>query len=119
MAGSQRALRPLFVFGRHGGGGDLFNAEAVAGHPRDKATREFFKRWGLSFDRHGFLLVVDYEKTRRISGRTKPPQESTCVFLWFCQSRDCHIAALAVSVFIKPASWRVFLLGHWNSFRTL
>jgi hypothetical protein len=28
-----------------------------------------------------FSLVVDYEKTRRISGRTKPPQKALAFFL--------------------------------------
>ena len=50
----------------------------------------------------------------------KTAAKSACVFLGFCESRDCHIAALAVSVFRRPASWRVFfLLRHRISFRHL
>jgi len=42
----------------------LFDADAIAGHPRSKALRDFFNRRPLSVDVdvHGFLL--DYEKTR-------------------------------------------------------
>jgi hypothetical protein len=60
----------------------LFGANAVAGHPRGKATREFVKRGGSSFDVHGFLLG-DYEKTRRISGRKNPFAKNACVRFWF------------------------------------
>jgi hypothetical protein len=56
----------------------LFDADAIAGHPRGKALRDLFNRRGLSFGRHGFLL--GYEKTSPDSGRKKPPQKALAFF---------------------------------------
>ena len=74
---------------QRGRGGSLFDADAVAGHPRGEALHDRFNRWRSSVDIevHGFLL--GYEKTRQISGRKKPLAKSACVFFGFCQSRDC------------------------------
>jgi hypothetical protein len=55
---------------------------------------------------HGFLL--GYEKTSPDSGRKKPPQKVLAFFLDSARVGIVQIAALAVSVFRRPASWRVF-----------
>ncbi|MGB9069406.1 MAG: hypothetical protein WCC21_12635 [Candidatus Acidiferrales bacterium] len=60
----------------------------------------------VDVEEHGFLL--GYEKASQISGNKKPFAKSACVFFRFCHIRDCEIAEVAVPVFIKPASWRVF-----------
>ena len=54
---------------------------------------------------HGFLLVM--RKPARIQA-AKNRRKNRLRFSGFCESWDCHIAALAVSVFRRPASWRVF-----------
>src|SRR6266849_10658057 len=49
----------------------------------------------------GMVFSLVMRKHRRISGRKKPPQKSACVFLGFCQSRNCHIPALTELQFLE------------------